>query len=185
MKIKRLPHSLLALTFIGLSSCGSDGLNLDTLSDSLAQETASQIFEANTNTVSESAEADLATVGNPLVTSTQLFGSGGNLYKPVSDADALGAGNLVVLFDSSFTNQFESCSIPLADGTTGNLSCIDDQPFTQIPFSCFSNGNRQTWRANFRCEAVGSVVVTCLDFNQEVIFTAPAGQTGAICSRFG
>ena len=180
--------SLVSLSVLALCSCSSEDIDLD----SLVEETNSRVINANQNTVAESssaasssAESQQATVTNEIVRSTQFFGQNGNLYKPVSDADSIGAGNLVVLFSSSFTRQFESCDIVAADGTRRGLTCIDDQPFTQIPFSCFSNGNRQTWRANFRCEDVGAILVTCLDFNQEITFTVPDGQQGSVCSRFG
>lgn len=121
---------------------------------------------------------------NPIVR-TQLFGDGGNLYKPVSDDHGSGGGNLVVLFDRQFTEAFDSCEIPLADGTVAPLICIDNQPWTQKPYSCFSNGERQTWRANFRCGAVGEIKVTCRSLTQEVIFTVPEAVRGHVCTRFG
>lgn len=182
-----LTSILLTLGIFSLSACSSDDVSLD----SLVQETNSRIIAANQNTVSQAssigtnAESSQASVSNPLVSSTQFFGRNGNIYKPVSDTDASGDGNLVVLFSSSFTRQFESCNIVMADGSTRGLTCINDQPWTQIPFSCFSNGNRQTWRADFRCSAVGAVLVRCLDFNQEITFTVPDGQQGNVCSRVG
>ncbi len=190
---RALASSLLSIGILSLSACSSDDINLD----SLAQETNSRVIAANSNTVSQNAstnissgtvsnpESSQASVSNPLVSSTQFFGRNGNVYKPVSDTDASGGGNLVVLFSSSFTRQFESCNIVMADGSTRGLSCINDQPWTQIPFSCFSNGNRQTWRADFKCSSVGSVLVRCLDFNQEITFTVPSGQQGNVCSRVG
>jgi hypothetical protein len=121
---------------------------------------------------------------NPIV-KTQFFGDGGNLYKPKADAHGAGAGNLVILADASFTRQFESCSIKLNTGEISQLYCINDQPWTQIPYSCFSNGNRQTWRANAKCEDVAEVKVTCKDLNQEIVFTVPEEVRNRICWRHG
>lgn len=128
--------------------------------------------------------AGIPEIGNPIV-QTQIFGENGNLYKPRSAEDSAGTGNLVVLLSPQFTTQFDSCEIRKSNGEIGQLICINDQPWTHVPFSCFSNGNRQTWRANFRCDEVAEVKVTCRDFQQEVIFAAPAGQTGSLCTRFG
>ena len=121
---------------------------------------------------------------NPIV-STQFFGRDGNLYKPVSDPDASGGGNMVVLLSSQFTEQFDSCEIPVRSGRKAQLTCINDQPWTQIPFSCFSNGNRQTWRASFGCSEVAEITVTCYQFNQEVVFTLPDESKFRVCTRFG
>ncbi len=120
-----------------------------------------------------------------LIVSTQFFGENGNIYKPQSDDKGAGQGNMVVLFSASFTTQFESCSIRKSNGEIAPLLCINDQPWTQIPFSCFSNGNRQTWRANFSCNEVGEVKVTCKDMNQEVVFTVPESARSFVCTRFG
>ena len=121
---------------------------------------------------------------NPIV-NTQFFGQNGNLYKPSADGHSSGAGNLVVLFDSSFTTRFDSCEIKLATGEVAQLLCIDYEEWTQTPFSCFSNGNRQTWRANFTCDKAGEVLVTCRDAMQEVVFTVPEEVRGHVCTRFG
>ncbi|MCB9030524.1 MAG: hypothetical protein H6619_05685 [Deltaproteobacteria bacterium] len=119
------------------------------------------------------------------VVTRDYFGTDGNLYKPVSDLTASGAGNMVVLFSAKYTEQFDSCRVSKDDGTTADLICINDQEWTHIPFSCFANGNRQTWRANFKCSSVGEVVVTCLLGTDEYVFEAPNGQTGNVCTRFG
>ena len=123
-------------------------------------------------------------IENPIVV-TEFFGQEGNLYKPTSDDHGAGQGNLVFLASAKFARQFESCSIKKSDGSTAALLCINDQPWTQIPFSCFSNGNRQTWRASFGCAEAGEVKVTCKDLNQEVVFTVPEEQRGFVCNRFG
>lgn len=131
--------------------------------------------------IAELSETDL----NPVAVSTEYFGSDGNLYKPVADAISSGAGNLVVLFSAKYSKQFERCETRLKDGSIAQLTCINNQPWTHIPYSCFANGNRQTWRANFTCWDVAEVSVTCYDFNQEITFTVPDEQKSQICSRFG
>ena len=122
-------------------------------------------------------------------TSTDTFGRGGNLYKPEADETSSGAGFPVVLFDGSFSEQFESCEIPLADGTITQLDCNDRSSFTQFPFSCFSNPladglRRQTWRATVPCEQLGEVRVTCRLGADTFIFEAPNGQLGNVCTEF-
>ena len=119
------------------------------------------------------------------VKTTEFFGNEGNIYKPRADTNSPGPGNLVVLLSAKFTKQFDSCEVRTNTGETAQLICINDQPWTQTPFSCFSNGNRQTWRANFRCNEMGEVKVTCRLPDQEVIFTVPEEQRGQICNRFG
>ena len=117
--------------------------------------------------------------------STEVFGQDGNLYKPRADGHSSGAGNLVVLLGAKFTTQFDSCEIMLNTGEIAQLICINNEEWTQVPFSCFSNGNRQTWRANFTCDAVGEVRVVCRDATREVTFVAPDPFIGSVCSRFG
>lgn len=107
------------------------------------------------------------------------FGIGGNLYKPVSDETGAGGGNVVVLFDSKFNQEFESCTLSLADGTAHNLSCLKAE-FTEVPFSCFSNGDRQTWRAGVRCEEVSdNPIVQCELAGTSYVFES----TGTRCER--
>lgn len=125
------------------------------------------------------------TPSNPIAQSIQLFGQGGNIWKPEADAISSGAGNLVVLFDQQFSTRFDTCEVTLADGSIAPLICIDFEPWTQIPFSCFSNNNRQTWRAGFKCDAVTKVEVVCRDINQEVTFTVPDELKSFVCNRFG
>ena len=132
---------------------------------------------------SDSEDSDLSPT-NP-ITSTQFFGENGNLYKPRSDDHASGAGNLVILLSPQFTTRFDTCEIKKNDGTVASLLCIDDQDWTQIPFSCFSNGGRQTWRATFPCNEAGEVRVVCRDLLQEVTFTVPDTSLGQVCGRFG
>jgi hypothetical protein len=121
---------------------------------------------------------------NPIVVS-QEFGVDGNLYKPRSDENASGEGNLVVLLSSRFTTQFDSCEIQKRSGELAQLFCLNSVPWTDVPYSCFSNGGRQTWRATFKCDEVAQVKVVCRDANQEVTFTVPDANKGNICTRFG
>lgn len=121
---------------------------------------------------------------NP-ITQTQYFGTNGNLWKPASDGNSSGTGNLVVLLSPEYTTQFDGCHVTLRNGSIAPLICINDQDWTQIPFSCFSNGGRQTWRANFRCSEVGEVKVTCYDQVQEIDFTVADELRYNVCSRFG
>lgn len=137
------------------------------------------VDDAALSAVSEGAKS-----ANPIV-STQYFGQGGNLYKPVSDVDASGGGNVVVLLDRQFTERFDTCEIPLTNGEMGRLECLDTVPWTHTPYSCFANGDRQHWRATFRCGSVAKVEVVCRDENQEVTFKVPEGQEGWVCTRFG
>lgn len=107
------------------------------------------------------------------------FGVDGNLYKPVSDATGAGGGNAVVLLSSKYTEEFDSCTLTLADGTAHNLICLK-AAFTQTPFSCFSNGNRQTWRAGVRCEEVADQpIVQCELGDTSFVFSS----TGSRCER--
>ena len=122
---------------------------------------------------------------NPIATSQENFGENGNLYKPRSAEDSAGGGNLVVLLSPKFNVQFDSCEIVKRDGQVSPLICINDQPWTHVPFSCFSNGGRQTWRASFPCEEANKVLVVCRDFTQEVTFTFPEALRGQICTCFG
>lgn len=125
-----------------------------------------------------------AAAPNPIV-STQYFGQNGNLWKPRGDDHGGSPGSLVVLLSAQFTEQFDTCEVPMADGTIGQLICINNQPWTQTPYSCFTNGDRQTWRAPFGCEDAGDVKVTCKQENQEVIFTVPDGVGKNTCQRYG
>lgn len=121
---------------------------------------------------------------NPIAKSTETFGVDGNLWKPKGDPHGSSAGNLVVLLSSKFRREFSSCEVPLKSGGMGKLVC-PKTAFSDIPYSCFTNGNRQTWRANFKCSDAAQVKVVCRDPNQEVTFTVPEGQRGWVCNRFG
>lgn len=115
---------------------------------------------------------------------THYFGQNGNLWKPAGDEHGGSPGNLVVLFSAQFNNQFDSCQVTLVDGSTAQLICINDQPWTQVPYSCFTNGDRQTWRATFGCSHVAEVKVICHIGTAEYIFTVPDTYLGSVCSRF-
>ena len=131
-------------------------------------------------------EGDSVSPAIPLLSmGDETFGRDGNLWKPRSEESDSGGGNLVVLLTSRYTTRFDTCQVRMNDGTTADLFCNDQVPWTEIPFSCFSNGNRQTWRANFRCESAAEVRVVCRDANQEITFEAPEGGLGSICNRFG
>lgn len=169
-----------------LISCGGSSNSSNDTAEVMkepADETAAPETAAPETAVPETAAAEIVEA-NPIV-ETQFFGQSGNIYKPESDPEASGDGNLVVLLSSQFTEQFDRCEIALNTGETKQLVCINNQPWTQIPFSCFSNGNRQTWRADFKCSSAAEVKVTCFEDNQEIIFTVPEAQRGQICSRFG
>ncbi len=115
--------------------------------------------------------------------STQMFGQAGNLWKPAGDGHGGSPGNLVVLLSSQFNQQFDNCELQTNDGLTTQLLCINDQEWTQTPFSCFTNGNRQTWRANFKCSKAAEVRVVCRDTTQEVTFTVDEARRNQVCSR--
>ena len=153
----------LILSLILLIGCSDS----KTLGDRIPDEVESETVE--TESTPEPAPEPMCP--NPIVNGVQSF-SGGTLWKPESDPGSLGAGNLVVLIDDRFTGQFDSCTVRRTNGTTSDLTCIDDSPFTQTPFSCFSNGNRQTWRADFRCNRAETVEMVCSDRCQEVVFSA-------------
>ena len=130
-----------------------------------------------------STEVDLSL--NTRMVVEQTFGTEGNLWKPKSDGHSSGAGNLVVLFSSKFTSEFNSCEVRLNDGSTSQLICINNQSWTHVPFSCFSNGGRQTWRANFTCGKASGVEVLCKTDELDYVFTVPPAARAAVCSRFG
>ena len=119
---------------------------------------------------------------NPLVDGVQIFGNGGNLWKPIGDGGGANYfGNPVALFDPMFTSRFDSCEVTLKNGSTFDLRCIDDAPWTMIPFSCFANGNRQHFRSAFSCEEIAEIKVVCKDACQTVTFQA----AGDACERVG
>ena len=126
---------------------------------------------------------------NPIALATEQFGSEGNLWKPSGDDHAAGAGQLVVLLSGKYKTRFDTCEVRKRSGEIAQLTCIDDQPWTHNPYSCFANpdasGERQHWRANFECQDAAEVKVVCRDQNQEVTFTVAEEKRRSVCSRFG
>ncbi len=125
---------------------------------------------------------------NPIAQGPIVFGVNGtdSLYKPESDSD----GNVVVLLDSVFQGQFDDCKIKTGANEYRNLNCIDNAPWTQIPYSCFSNpvGNnppRQTWRADIKCDQVEEIEIVCSDECQSVTFTVMNEDINKVCERWG
>ena len=161
--------TFLVLSTLLLISCGSDSSSNEGTDEGTPT-------EEQASSSSSSASADYQTF-------TYYFGQNGNLYKPAGDSHGGSPGNLVVLFSSAFSEQFDSCETVLNTGETAQLICINNQPWTQIPYSCFTNGNRQTWRANFKCSSVAEVKITCYKDSAQYVFTLPAGATNQVCSR--
>lgn len=132
------------------------------------------------------ASDDPALVGKTI---TDYFGQDGNLWKPAGDDHGAGPGNLVILAGAKYSTQFESCSLKKTDGTTAPLTCINNAPWTHIPYSCFGNplggGDRQHWRADFRCGSAAAVEVICSLGLDTYVFIAPDGRLGEVCTRFG
>lgn len=165
---------IISLTLI---ACGSSSDNSDTFGT------------PSTDTPS----ADVADpVADPVAggkTFTDNFGSEGNLWKPAGDAHASGAGNLVIVIAGKYSTQFDSCSVKKADGTTAELTCVNNVPWTHHPFSCFANPigglDRQHWRANFECGSAASVEAICHLGLDTYVFQAPDGRFGEVCTRFG
>ncbi|GEM_PF-2233115 len=116
---------------------------------------------------------------------TENFGNEGNLWKPSGDDHGAGAGNLVVIISSKYSKQFDSCSVPLRDGTTSSLVCINNVPWTHTPYSCFANGNRQHWRANFKCSDAAEIKATCRKGSETYVFTVEGGARANVCGRYG
>jgi hypothetical protein len=148
---------------VSLAACGSSGSD-----------------DADQQTVPESA------VGEPsIVRTTEFFGNSGNLYKPAGEEGGSGAGLVVILLGPHHTEQFDSCEIKKSDGTVAQLDCNNRVPWTHQPYSCFANGNRQHWRADFSCWDVGDVKVTCKKPGIETVFTVPDEVRAGVCSRWG
>ncbi|MEZ4753511.1 MAG: hypothetical protein R3A13_04270 [Bdellovibrionota bacterium] len=175
--MKKLFTIFCIFSILALSACGNGTTrNVDLSGNGSSGEN---------NSSEEIVDETIPEISDNPVVETQFFGSNGNLWKPSGDAHASGAGNLAILLSSSFRDQFDSCKLKKTSGETVDLLCLNTVPWTQIPYSCFSNGNRQTWRANFKCNEAAEVKVTCYEDKQEVVFTVPEAQRGAVCSRFG
>lgn len=179
----------LIISALDLTACGSSSTEDITFpgGETEADSSAGVNSDPESSEDDELVPSDEATATpepNPVV-ATEYFGEDGNLYKPESDPEGSGQGNLVILLSSKFTEQFDSCEIKLSSGEVAQLICIDDQPWTETPYSCFSNGGRQTWRANFKCSAVAEIKVSCFEDKQEVIFTVSEAERRSVCNRFG
>lgn len=185
---KNLLFSTLLFAFTSLTvGCGSSG------SDDFFDEFPNDQNPPAANPESGEAPPAADPIADPVATPTpastevvtEIFGRDGNLYKPFSDDHGAGGGNLVVLMSSRYTKRFETCEIPLKDGTTAQLTCIDNQPWTHTPYSCFANGDRQHWRASFRCSSVAQIRVRCRLAGKTYIFTVDEGSRGNVCTRYG
>ncbi|MCC6931773.1 MAG: hypothetical protein IT292_00755 [Deltaproteobacteria bacterium] len=157
--MKYLLSLLLALS---LMACGSSG------GDDEATDTSSSSSSSSSSVAIE----------------THYFGQNGNLWKPAGDPHGGSPGNLVVLFSSQFQNQFDRCEVTLNTGEVSQLICINDQPWTQVPYSCFTNGDRQTWRASAKCSSMAEVKATCYSGVTQYVFTVVEANRHAVCSRF-
>lgn len=141
----------------------------------------------------ETPSADVADpISDPVVegkTFVDYFGRDGNLWKPAGDDHGAGPGNLVILAGGKYSEQFDTCSVKKTDGTTVPLTCINNVPWTHIPYSCFGNPiggkDRQHWRADFRCGSAAAVEVICHLGLDTYVFQAPDGRLGEVCTRFG
>lgn len=104
---------------------------------------------------------------NPKCNSIQPF-SNGTVWKPLAEGGgAQYSGNPVLLIDKSFVLQFKSCVIESKNSNSIPLTCLDSVQWTQTPFSCFSNGDRQTWRLDVQATAIkNKALITCIDDNQ-------------------
>ena len=122
-------------------------------------------------------DAPVATNPIPLKSENFRDGSGGNLWKPVSDTN----GNLVVIFSSKFKKEFSGgCTVTKKDGTKEKLYCGG-------AFKCFGNpdagGERLHMRSNIKCDKAKEVKVVCLEAKQEVTFTVDKKYLNQVCSR--
>ena len=125
-------------------------------------------------------------IDDPQVTTTiHAFGLDNNLWKPSADSEGSTPGNVVILINPAFTERFDSCEVPLHGGEVRQVTCVDYVEWTHIPYSCFGNGGRQTWRTDFKCHEVLEVKVTCYLRDQIHIFTVPDEVRYNVCSRFG
>jgi hypothetical protein len=133
---------------------------------------------------------DPALGSNPNVrVATENFGVDGNLWKPSGDDHGSSPGAVVVIIGPRYQKQFDSCEVKLRDGTTKQLTCVNNVPWTHTPYSCFANpsngGERQHWRSFTSCHDMAEVKATCYLDGQEFVFQAPEGQVGSVCTRFG
>ena len=105
-------------------------------------------------------------------------GSGGNLWKPVSDT----TGNVVVLFSSKWKKEFSGgCKLDRKDGKVETLYCGG-------AFACFGNpdpgGPRLHMRSNIKCNQAKSVKVTCKEGDKVLTFTLKDSvKLSKVCDR--
>ena len=117
--------------------------------------------------INEKPDEKPETKSNPLCNEVEDF-ENGTLYKPVADGGgSTYSGNPVFLISNKFERQFARCEVELKDGRLEALDCVDNVPWTQTPFSCFSNGNRQTWRLKLPASRIkNKAKITCYEKNQ-------------------
>lgn len=174
---------LLLILILLFSACNTD--KIESLVESITGEVTDPINQTIDNAVDDIDGSSEPACPNPILES-QTIGSNGNLYKPVAEGGGPAySGNPVFLASSIFTTRFDTCSIKDKSGKEINLTCIDNQPWTGIPYSCFANGNRQHWRFPINCKNVGKVQVTCRDRCQEVKFSVSKSDKDKTCERFG
>lgn len=114
-----------------------------------------------------------------------FFGFSGSRYYPVSRLEGAGKGNVLVALGSEFERPFESCSMPLADGTTAPLVCTQAVNNSTNSAPCVDDRGVQIWRASFRCSSVAELKVTCKRDDREVMITVRQGLEDQVCSFFG
>ncbi len=172
--------AILSFTIISLTACGSGSDD-----NSFADGNNSNNGESGNESGSEgTGNSDQSNTGD-ITFAREIFGNDGNLWKPKSEEADAGGGNLVVLLNSRYTTRFDTCEVLRSTGEISQLDCNDRAPWTEEPFSCFSNGRRQTWRASFRCQSAAEIRVICRSSTQEVTFTVDDNNLGRVCERFG
>ena len=114
-----------------------------------------------------------------------FFGLTGSRYYPVSRLEGAGKGNVLVALGTEFETPFESCSMPLADGTTAPLVCAQAVNHSTNSTPCVDDRGIQIWRASFRCSSVAELKVTCKRNDREIVFTVHDGLEDKVCSFFG
>lgn len=107
-----------------------------------------------------------------------LDGSGGNLWKPVSDT----TGKLVIVFAAKWKKEFSAgCTVQKKDGSFEKLYCGG-------PFVCYGNpdtvGPRLHMRSNIKCSDAKEVKVVCKEEKQTVVFTVKdQSNLSKVCQR--
>ena len=114
----------------------------------------------------------------------RYFGVAGNQYFPVSALEGVGRGNVQVSIKNVFNQSFESCSMPLADGSLAPLTCVDSAGEKSAGEKCVDSSGNQVWQASFRCTSVLELKVICIADGARVLFTVPEGAGDQVCSQF-